>query len=224
MTVKLDKWARIEGKVTWLDQPGEGEVISLTVHKEFKYPGMIETYPQVTADAEGNYVFPYVPPGFVMVNHRVKLPANTKLSPVAVRYDYPSFRLTLSAGESKRIDFGGDGMTVTGKLAGLDSYEGITLSIKPPMPETFSWFKMGMPGGGEDLMKGYRALADASYGPRYFRDKIPVASDGTFRIEQVMTGEYHLNVVGAAGSTKFTASSESENPIDLGTIDVIGVK
>ncbi|MCG8649083.1 MAG: hypothetical protein MI861_04585 [Pirellulales bacterium] len=218
VAVVLERWARIDGQVLWLDRPGVGETVTLTIHKDRAYPGMITAYPTVVADEEGHYKFEFVPPGFVSIHHRVKLPKGVVLSPLGVRFDYPSFRKRLLPGEQVKLDIGGPGMVVTGKLSGLVSYQGVTLSIAPPAPETFSWSKMGMSGGATDLIKGYQALSKSPYGPLYFREQIPVAPDGTFRIENVMTGEYQLRVVGAIAAHKFTVSSLDGNSVDLGTI------
>ncbi len=225
--IQLKRWARVEGQVKWLDMIGDGERISLTLHKDFKYPGMIAAYPNVVSDAKGRFVFEHVPPESVTTNLVVKLPEGTKLSQMQVRFDYPTFRERLEPGETWEVDFGGRGAVVTGQLDGLDTYEGVTLSIRPPAPETFSWFKMGMPAGGDDLMKGYQALSKSRYAKYYFRDGLPVNSDGSFRIEEVMTGKYQLIVSGnAAGMSQFDVlpQGDGDSPVNLGTIKVRGSK
>lgn len=220
VNIVLQRWGRVEGRVWWLDKPGVGEQVTVSVHREFNYPEMIAASPHAVTDEKGAYVIEFVPPGWFQFGHPVKLPAEAALSAMGVRFDYPVFHATLKPGETVRIDVGGDGIVATGKLTGLDSYEGVTLSIRPPAPDTFSWFKMGMSAGGDDLMKGYTALSQSSFAALYFREDLPVDSDGTFRIPDVMTGEYDLRVKGAVGATTFKASSLEGKTIDLGTITV----
>ena len=219
--LELKKWGRIHGQVLWKDKPGVGETVGASIHRNDGYPGIVSSYPQAEADAAGAYAFDYVPPGAVQVGHRVKLPAGTKLSPTAVVYEYPVFHVDAQAGQSVRVDIGGAGLTVTGQLQGVESFDDVTIAIQPPAPDVFNWARFGNAGGGGDLQKGFAALRGSAYAPLYFRGSLPVAADGSFRIENVMTGQYKLTVSGAAtGSASLRVTSFGENPIEMGNISV----
>ena len=219
--LQLRPWGRVRGKVIWKDKPGAGALVSATVHRHKGYPGMIEAYPNVTSAADGDFALDYLPPGTVQLGHRVKLPEGTKLSPTGAVYEYPIFHIDVRAGQTLNVDIGGTGIEVIGKLAGVDSFDDVTIAIQPPAPDVFNWARFGNMGGGNDLQKGFAALRASSFAPLYFRGSLPVAKDGTFRIENVMTGKFNLVVSGsAAGATSFDATSFGDNPIDLGTIQV----
>jgi hypothetical protein len=219
--LQLKPWGRIDGKVYWKDKPGVGETVGATIHRNDGYPGMVSAYPRAEADAAGEYSFEYIPPGPVQVGHRVKLPAGTKLSPTAVVYEYPVFQVDVPSGQSVPVDIGGEGLTVTGQLQGVQSFDDVTIAIQPPAPDVFNWARFGNAGGGGDLQKGFAALRDSEYAPLYFRSSLPVAADGSFRIEDVMTGQYTLTVSGAAtGSASLRVTSFGEDPIEMGSIPV----
>ena len=156
--LQLKRWGRIRGKVLWKDEPGVGEMVSATVHRHEDYPGMVSAYPSATADEDGNYVLDYIPPGSVQLGHRVKLPEETKLSPTAAVYEYPVFQVDVRSGQTVKVDFGGKGIEVIGKLAGVESFDDVTIAIQPPAPDVFGWVKFGHPGGGNDLQQGFAAL------------------------------------------------------------------
>ncbi len=61
--LSLRRWGRIRGQVLWKEKPGVGELVSASVHRDGRYPGMIAAYPQAIADANGDYSLDYVPPG-----------------------------------------------------------------------------------------------------------------------------------------------------------------
>lgn len=221
VTLKLKRWGQIRGQVYWRDKPGEGESVSATIHRDGRYPGIVAAYPATTADANGDYSMDYIPPGRVQVGHHVKLAEGTNLSPTRVIYEYPIFHVKVRPGQSVTVDIGGKGLVVVGRLAGAESYRDVTIAIQPPPPDLFGWAKFGNVGGGNDLQKGFAALRSSDYAPLYFRGSLPVSADGSFRIEDVMTGKFNLTVSGSASaSTSFDATSFGNNPIDLGTIQV----
>ncbi len=136
-------------------------------------------------------------------------------------YEYPVFHVKVRSGKTVHVDIGGTGIVVVGKLAGVESFSDVTIAIQPPSPDLFGWVKFGNAGGGNDLQKGFAALRGSEYAPLYFRNSLPVAADGSFRINDVMTGNFNLIVSGgASASMSFDATSLGDNPIDLGTIQV----
>lgn len=219
--LRLRPWGRIRGQVIWKDRPGSGELVSVSIHRDGRYPGMISSYSTMTADASGEFAFDYIPPGHAQVGHQVKLAEDTKTSSAGVIYEYPVFHVDVQSGDTVNVDIGGKGIDVIGKLAGVGSFDDLEIAIGPPPPDVFGWVKFGNAGVGNDLQKGFAALRESDYGPLYFRDSMPVAADGSFRIENVMTGKFNLTISGSASAvTSFNATSFGETPIDLGTIQV----
>ncbi|QDT13622.1 hypothetical protein [Planctomycetes bacterium K23_9] len=218
--VQLEPWARIQGRVYWKDRPGQGSSINLTMHRSEPYPGLAASYSKATSDAEGNFVFAYVPPGSVQVSHVVNPPVDSAASPRGTVLEYPQESLFLKPGQTKVIEFGGEGIEVCGKLSGLDSYQGVTLSIRPPAPDVWRMPRLRNNAVGKKAPNGYVVLQKTDYAPLYFRDAIPVADDGSFCIQDVMTGQYNVWVQGASGSSRFNLTSEIGKPLDIGTIAV----
>jgi hypothetical protein len=136
-------------------------------------------------------------------------------------FEYPVFGVEVLADQTVNVDFGGTGVVVAGKLVGVDSYQGVTIAMQPPPPDRFGWAKLGQVGADHDLRRGFSALRESDYAPLYFRDSLPVAADGSFRIEDVMTGRFELTVSGSAtGRATFTVNSQQKDLIELEPIEV----
>lgn len=221
--IKLHNWSRVQGRVLWKDTPGVAEKIRATVHCNEPYPGLIASTSNVNADQKGNYTFAYLPPGDVQLGHEVKSTADAgesvkpKMSNVV--YEYPIQYVSLEPGQNAQVDFGGEGSEIIGRLQGLKSYEQVSISIRPPAPNVWGQQRIGNGRGGNDLQQGYAWLQATEYAPLYFRENLPVNEDGTFAIQDVMTGDYNLWVQGAAGSSQFTVE-EANVKFSIGTIHV----
>ncbi len=232
ITIELERWGRVDGRVIWKDKPEPEATISATIHRNEPYPGLIEARDMAITDAQGNYSFAYLPSGNVQLGHSVKQPAVDSKSPVetnskelgpkntgSANYEYPVQNVSVTVGRALKVDFGGEGSEVIGRLTGLPGYENVTISIRPPAPDVWRWNRFGNRGANE-MQRGFEALQAAPYASLYFRSKLSVADDGTFRIKDVMTGRYNLWVEGASGTKQFTLKSGDDSPLDLGTIQV----
>ena len=225
ITIQLKNWCRVQGRVLWKDKPGVGEKIRASVSRNDPYPGLIVANANAESDAQGNYLFAYLPPGDVQLGHEVKLseadPAGTskpKFRSSDDVYEYPIQQTSLDPGQELQVDFGGEGTEVVGRLAGLDSYEEVFISIRPPAPNVWGARRLGNIKGN-DLRQGYAALQATDYASLYFRESLKVNQDGTFAIQDVMTGDYNLWVQGAVGSSEFTVT-EPNTKISIGTIRI----
>jgi hypothetical protein len=220
VVIHLEPWAKVKGRVWWKDRPGQGKSVSITINRSEPYPGIVESNVSVKTDQEGNFLFPYVPPGSLRVGHVVAMrdPQTGALKDTSLRY--PSNQLFLKPGEMTIVEFGGEGVDVIGRLTGLDSYEGVTLSICPPAPDVWRVQRFGGNNIANDQQKSYAALRKTNYAPLYFRDSITVANDGSFRIKDVMTGQYNVWIRGASGSTRFNMTDAEQNPLNIGEIKV----
>ncbi|MGB7343718.1 MAG: carboxypeptidase-like regulatory domain-containing protein [Pirellulaceae bacterium] len=214
LIVILEPWAKIKGCVLWKDQPGVGEDIKLTIHRHEPYPGLVESFVKTTTDQQGNFLFAHVPPGSVHLSHFIT-DSNGESA-----LEYPREHVTLKPGQTEVVNFGGVGTDVVGKLTGLDSYEGVTLSIRPPSPDVWNMQRFGEKALANRVQKAYAAFQNLDYAPLYFRESLSVNKDGSFRIKDVMTGQYNVWVHGASGSSQFSLNSSQKEPLDIGEIKV----
>lgn len=201
--IKLDAWGQIDGRVLWKDKPGADEEVTLSIHRdEYGYPGMIRSSAATQTDKEGRFVFEKVLPGLVQISRPMKPADPTKSSFTAVNLDGLVTHAQIKAGQPTAVMIGGQGRTVSGKLAGLESYKGVTFHFHPTAPH------IGFPGDDE-IWKAWGELKASAIGPLLFRDKQPVKEDGTFVIENMLPGRYQL-FVSAPGFTQYAASTSVE--------------
>ncbi len=224
MTLPLEPWAQITGRVYWKDRPGQNETIRLLVHRSSPYPGLVASYAETTSDADGNFHFKHVPPGECQLGHLVHDGDTDSVKRSSVAYEYPDTHLNLNPGQIKRVEFGGTGIDVVGHLVGLESYDGVTVSIRPPAPDVWNMQRFGGKPLANGIHNGYAALKKTDYAPLYFRESLKVDQDGHFRIQDVMTGAYNVWVQGAVGSGRFVLNSDEDEPFDIGEIKVISAK
>ncbi len=215
---KLQGWGRVKGRILWKDKSGAGEPVSLIVHRhEYGYPGMVAQYADTKTDADGRFVFDRVLPG------RVQLSRPTPTSDGGSLFlEGMIIHLDVRAGEPTAAVIGGQGRAIRGRLAGRDSWEGVTLHFHPRAPH------IGFPGDDEHW-KAFSELKTGPLGPLFFRDKIKPAADGSFIAENVLPGSYQLFVSapGAkeyAGYLQFRVEPEmpgvKSQPLDLGEIQL----
>ncbi len=203
----LQPWARVEGRVIWGKTPGANQAVSLTIHRDrYGYPGVIAQYERTTTDAKGNFVFEKVLPGQVQLSCPFK-PEGGKSGITEVNMTGQIAHVVLKPGVNRAV-IGGKGRKVTGRLTGRDSWDGVTLSMAPSAPH------IGMPGD-EAMWAAYAKQREGPAGALLFQNGIPVRSDGTFEIPQVLPGHYQLffskkgepvNV----GYSSFTAEAETD--------------
>ena len=80
--LRLEKWGRIEGKVTLGAKPGAGVEVSLGTQSEhYAHPGLVAASMTTGSDAEGRFTFEHVPPGSVQVSIFDYFPAPVEDAP-----------------------------------------------------------------------------------------------------------------------------------------------
>ena len=174
--IRLQAWASIEGRVLWVDNPGANEDLAFSAVRTFA--GVfrsLEWKMFVKTDDQGRFRAARLPPWSATLSRRFKLPNDWG------DYLYPTLPVELKPGESTDVVFGGRGRPAVGKLVGFSSWEGTTVELYPRLF-----------GGYEQF--GRTMVSQSNFGPLLFRTGIPVAEDGTFRIENVLPAHYTLLV------------------------------
>jgi thiol-disulfide isomerase/thioredoxin len=155
--VRLQPWARIEGKLMIGTKPGAGEDIHLNAiqHAYANHPRnfpALSFHARTTTDGEGNFVFAKAPP-IMMTLYRSPKSRDGRMGTVP---QAQTTKVELSPGKTERITLGGRGRPVIGKFV-VNGYEGKidwradvqNLEAKPEKPD-------GLP----DMLAMSRALSE----------------------------------------------------------------
>ncbi|WP_425397875.1 carboxypeptidase regulatory-like domain-containing protein [Aeoliella sp.] len=224
--VHLEPWGRIEGQVLWGETPGADESIEMSARGHRDPEGldvmlMLTCSDEVTSGDDGRYVFDKVPPGVVQVSRISKPVGEDK-----IRTLRPVQFVDVLPGVPTKMIFGG-GRPVVGKLVGLDSWEGVQLSIGTDAPP-FS-------GPVDMIRKDWAAWSEfmqSEAGKQYSKQNVQVNDDGTFRIERVPAARFNVSVTQQQGDeaatpigrSTFTMETitpgEEDTSLDIGEITV----
>ena len=209
--IRLEPWARAEGTFRVGRRPTANVPITLNVGGRDSYGksvASIFTHHDVTTGPDGRFVFERVIPGSGRIGRRIMLTVSDGAADVTssckIAADFP-------AGKTARVDLGGTGRPVVGKLQPPEGFDGkvrwnfalITAEADPP----------------EALVPGPYLTAT-------------VDRDGTFRIDDVPEGHYSLSVrfqrddAGQLWNHHFEVPHRegevSGPPVDLGTLRLRG--
>ncbi|MBI3861763.1 MAG: hypothetical protein HY290_07690 [Planctomycetia bacterium] len=222
--IMLTAWGRVEGRVLWHDRPGAGESVGLSIHRnEYGYPGTIAQFDQAQTDAEGRFVFDRVLPGLAQVSRWITLADANGGSPSSWVFPGLFAHVTVRSGDPTRMLIGGQSRTVTGRLTGRDSWDGVTIHFHPTAP------RMGGFGGRDNGWKAFNEFRTSPFGPLFFRDKLQPKADGSFEIPNMLPGRYQV-FVSATDAKGYVASTaievepetpgEKPVPLDIGKIEL----
>lgn len=209
--IQLAGWGAIDGRVLWHEKPGVEEKLFISAMREAGgYPEVCSLSLSLVSDKEGRFRVEKLPPWKLQISRSFELPEKGG-------YPFPHLHVDLAVGKPTDVVFGGKGRAVIGKLTGLDSYEGITLSIAPNAPRPGN--KLGF--------EGLALVRGSNIGPIFFREKLPVNKDGTFRIDKVLPTNYQLFIRNADNSiyqvrqllVPAPAGDKPDEPLDLGELN-----
>jgi hypothetical protein len=243
--IRLEKWGRIEGQLArgrhalenqiWMS--GLPNVTWLKHKREFRY--------QTHADAAGRFTFDHVPAGWFEVGYLTKtgdiFSSPTSRTPVVVK-----------AGQTTQMKLGGEGRPVVGRFVPPAGYSGPvyfggglrsleTARPEPPRPANYN--QMAKREQQEWLKKWWQSPQSQAYSDRIWQNPdwrhyaFRIQEDGTFRIEDVIPGQYDLAVwleerftgrgrpdeIGAYNGTAEVPAipgGRTEEPLDLGNLTV----
>jgi 5-hydroxyisourate hydrolase-like protein (transthyretin family) len=227
-TLTLDPWGRIEGTLKVRTKPGANQRVTLrTLNYDLvsRPPGILVQLMAQT-DAEGQFVFPTVPPGEYLVAH----PSGAEESQAT--------SVVVRSGETVLVKLGGIGRPIIGQIVVIGTDSPIdwrlvrpTLSLKVP--------EIRMPDRSDRA--AYRAWRQTEEGKNSLRSQhvyaVAVAEDGSFRAEDIPAGAYVLSVSvivrdpsrptqpsHAEATREFVVpemrGGRSDTPLDLGAITV----
>jgi hypothetical protein len=237
LTLTLQPWGRIEGVVRNGPNPATNEWVMVTMAQGRAGLGLqfdFDTY-RTQADDQGRFVLNNVPPGERLL---------TRLIPMQFQNNRGWMfshgqTITVKAGETTRIDFGGKGRTVIGKVVPNERRD-ITwqsgrhfLRTPQPRPPSGSFSSLEEARAWENTPEVKEARARARNYAVQFSD------DGSFRIEDVLPGKYELNLTfNEPGSQSFLngayvgsvhqevevgeiPAGQPGQPVDLGRLDLV---
>ena len=211
-TLTLQPWGRVEGKLTIGGRAGANETISLG-NMYYRYGDNGRSFPalslwlEATTDAQGAFVFEKVPPGECRISHRLARPGSRG----GRIYDTQGLPVIVSAGAATRVEVGGAGRPILGKLAFASTartpeWQSVVLLLRLKLP--------GAPGirparsdyaTTEAFMQAWKAFteADRSFwtseqGRELERSERTYsafcAEDGSFSLPDIPPGTYELRV------------------------------
>lgn len=230
----IQPWGRIEGTLRIGNRPGAREKIHVFHEHPGEPPNAVPSWTRVTTtDDAGRFVLDRIRPGPAHIARVVEVrtsPDSWILCPTIVA------PIEVAPGEITRVDLGGTGRPVTGKLTApaelagrvnwLRSHNSLTAQPAPADRLSAAIEDPNRAGGGPSARQPWSVVLDR---------------DGSFRIEDVPAGSYDLNFAvlqplldGSGRPTDramATAHREvtvpempggrSDEPLDLGTIPLV---
>jgi len=177
--IVIEPWGLVEGVLLIGSKPGVGEEIAVGYGK---YPE--PNFPQVfygcvtVTDTNGYFVLDKLPHGKTHITHRMKLGEST--------HDSHSVPIEVKAGQTVSVTIGGTGRPVIGKIIlpadynePIDwSHGNNQLSLKQPQPPVSK-----------------EAISSEEVQPNQYHVYLfGIEADGTFRVEDVPSGQYGLRI------------------------------
>lgn len=229
--VRLEAWARIEGRVARGGVPEAGRTVQ-AIHTRSDTRATNAhalLWSRTTTDAEGRFAFERVPPGLVVLGPMKR--ERESSSPAHIRDLEMQSRATLAPGSSTTLNFGGEGARVVARAILPEGFEdaatsedfhvglGLRLPVDPP-EETKSEGNEAVAAWRTEWLASPEGLAHQA--KVSFRSAKP-EPDGSVVFEDVTPGRYFLSFrlakPEAYGSTPVEVKSADER-IDAGEVKV----
>ena len=235
LTLTLKPWGRIEGTFSKNGHPADGQKLFFFAGDASAKRNVWSQQP-VPTDAQGNFAFPYVPPGIIRIELKQPMAANS--------WTYQELQsVEVQPGGTNNLQINLQGRSVKGQLKrGDDLASDVDLSkfnlmLQPDVPQPT------VPEGldQEQTQKWYQDWMKTEAGRKFAaamskRSQLQVKSDGTFSADTVAPGKYKLSgnlwkndtALAQIEVQEVVVSESSTNdsavPFDLGTITVKAVK
>lgn len=219
--IQLQPWGRVEGRITGRGQPVKDWKI--TVNSDVASAGVNLITGNVLTDAEGKFVFPFVPPLPMSVIRMIPTSPNS--------WTHDRLRdLQIAPGETARVDYDDHGVTLAATLrlpSKLSPAEQIYFSVRTKMPTP--------PAGltnGPALTEWYARPENVAAGKRARERKFVQGVNGVWICEGVRPGDWVIDATVfelssepkfqprtvATARTEIQISEDSPERIDLGEL------
>jgi RNA polymerase sigma factor (sigma-70 family) len=227
-------WGRVEGTLRIGREPGAGQTLNLSYERQGDTPATIPWWSgKAQTDHSGRFAFDRVMPGAVAISREILI---KQLATSQTFGQSHSEGVDVQPGATARLTIGGTGRPITGKVAAPATFAGSvdwTFSQNSLIPRDTMIQKLV----GSSAKKKHR-LSRAGC-------TVKLEADGSFRVEDVEAGTYDLVIlvqepprdpigVGLGRNMLATARRDvvvpaipggrSDEPLDLGTIEVTAVK
>jgi beta-lactamase regulating signal transducer with metallopeptidase domain/thiol-disulfide isomerase/thioredoxin len=202
--IMVQPWGRIEGTARVGSKAKAGEALNVSrqdpVFMQSDSPRIYHDI-QTTTDDQGRFVFERVPAGPATVAMQVKL------SPNMTGYSQSTF-VEVKAGETVRVELGGKGRPVVGKVSIPEALKGkvnwamSNTSMAPqvnfPQPKLpDDWAKMTNEAR-QTFYDAWRKTPEGQAAEKMQREMkwyaVRIEGDNTFRVDDVLAGKYQLSV------------------------------
>ena len=219
--VTLRPWGRIEGTFRIRDKPGILEQIDVNVNRSVIAPGYLYQSYSAKTDTQGRFAIERVMDGEASFTWS-RGPLVTRARSSA------GSNVNLRAGETLRVDLGGEGRPLIGRIV-LSAAEGARggdavapinpgnalgwIELKPtemPVPPDFNTWDAKKRQSHK--LRWYRTEPGKAYMRSRRFHSFPVGPDGQFRIEDITPGSYSLHI--SAGSTPGLSHPMTHNRLE----------
>lgn len=186
--ITLEPWGRVEGTLWRYDEKLAQAELSLSSKVLEGTPGISFCRMQTTTDNQGRFIFEFVPPGKLRLSRTIDLYRGGG----GMNYETQ----VVEPGESLQLKVGGEGRPLEGAFTIKNPYVQIDWrndvdfhsisTVRPRPPETMQ---------GREEYEAWRAQPEvhAAFDKvRYY--PIQLEKDGSFRIDEVIPGEYRFNI------------------------------
>ncbi|TWT87696.1 hypothetical protein Mal64_32390 [Pseudobythopirellula maris] len=190
--IRLASWGAIDGELAWQAERS-GVAIGLTASP---WLDVVRMGARPVTDAGGRFRVEHVPPSRVHA-----------MAPGL----YPQEHFTVTPGEPTRFVMARP-RPVTGRLVGLEDYEGVYLDYAPKSPSVSG------PVGDYQRFETYSAFVYSPQGKAYQGTRVPVAANGSFTIEAIppMWGQFTVRRNSEAGPMERVSGRQFSIPTETG--------
>ena len=186
--IHLSPWGRVEGVVRAHHQPQPHARVTISGGN----PGLggWQFFLSANADSQGRFVLEKVPPGLCLLSRNFE----KRSGPITAGYQMP---LEVKAEEVTRVDYGGAGRTVLGRVEGEVDWSNDTqvLVLKQPSPRPHPRLEdFATTAAFEKARDAYDATdrRRQQFAERVYQ--LQFENDGSFRIDDVPPGAYELRI------------------------------
>ncbi len=228
--IKLQQWGRVEGVLKIARKPAVNQSVMLTPGMGMGSEALQYDFQQFQAatDSDGRFVIAKVPPGERLLVRLVKTDENSWMHSM-------NTPVTVKPGETTTVAMGGTGRSVIGRV------------IAPGVTNQIDWKRSGFSQIStkwpqpprnlrtpEEFAKWNESDEFKAAAAKHRSFPLEFAEDGTFRADDVVPGNYDLNInvmepsegqnrgmgrpMGSLTQPVVVADVKGDEPVDLGTL------